>query len=193
MDLYQCIAPGSGAYNATIIPHGGKFPSVGIAPKPPTVTTPKPVGGVNRPPTAIRPNPAGNNNPKNPVKACKRADSGCDIDEYGAIDMDYSGDLRTAYGHIPWSPAQGEAVAPTLHNLAQRLYWSLVEAEPLMFTPGKNLLEALYVPERGIFLSTVPRDDTAKQLGTFRRRPLVCIGLLEAGEAHFEDHPQQCM
>ncbi|KAL4963766.1 uncharacterized protein BDV14DRAFT_201494 [Aspergillus stella-maris] len=158
------VVPGIGAYNKTITPRGGKFPSVGIAPKPPTVTTPKPVGGVNKPPTAIEPYPAGNNNPKTPVKACKRADSGCNINNYDPMDMDYDEYWDTASGHIKWSPAQGEAVGPALSALAKRLHSALEVSDREMVEKGNNIVGALYVPERGIFISTVPRKDGADTL-----------------------------
>ncbi|KAL4936533.1 hypothetical protein BDV06DRAFT_227806 [Aspergillus oleicola] len=145
-----------------LIPRGGRFPSLGIPSRPATPVTPKPAG-VNKPPVAIRPNEG--NSPKSPTAACKRADAqGCNINSYGPIDMDFSEDFSTASGHLRWAPAEEQDVAPTLTNLAKRLYHELKVSDSQMFVEGGDIVGALYVPERGVFLSTTPRDDAARRI-----------------------------
>ncbi|KAL4948795.1 hypothetical protein BDW69DRAFT_188937 [Aspergillus filifer] len=145
-----------------LVPRGGKFPSLSIASKPPISVNPKPVGGVSKPPAAIRPNPVGNS-PKTPVKACKRADSQiCDLNDYSYKEMARAHDDLTAFGHIKWAPAEGQELGISLNTLAKRLWTELEGADKKLIPDNNNLLAALYVPERGIFLSTTPRYKAAE-------------------------------
>ncbi|KAJ0413159.1 hypothetical protein BJY00DRAFT_320067 [Aspergillus carlsbadensis] len=158
------------------VPHS---PVGGTVPKPGGLQAPDPIKPKPKPkPQAqppIKPNPKPAPKPESAV--CKRAGRCTTLDDptwYTASSMDKPylrepGD-KMAHGWVDWKPpyalaqAHPQAFRRSLLSLTKRLYDGL-QAEGRVIGPGgHNLVAALYVPERGVFLSTTPRGKAADDL-----------------------------
>ncbi|KAL4915010.1 hypothetical protein BDW62DRAFT_204099 [Aspergillus aurantiobrunneus] len=139
--------------------------------RPASPVSPKPGGGSGgsvRPGGQVRPN--GGTGTRPGVTACKRADGqGCSLDSYQTIDMNSGRGGTTLYGHVNWKPAEGEQAGPKLRYFTERLFRDIKREDEDVAPDGNTLLAALYVPNRGVFLSTTARDGAADDIvDTFR-------------------------
>ncbi|KAL5001736.1 hypothetical protein BDV10DRAFT_182301 [Aspergillus recurvatus] len=110
---------------------------------------------------------------------CKRADchtvTDLEAPNYDVSTMDRATDGKTASGFVDWAPprsaiadkADRKIFRQNLRKLALNVYdklWKEPNGKVITGSGGYNLVAALYVPNKGVFLSTIPRENGAKAM-----------------------------
>ncbi|KAL3477175.1 hypothetical protein BJX99DRAFT_257650 [Aspergillus californicus] len=159
------------------LPHA---PVAGTASSPGGIHAPEPIKPNSNPEPKPNTGPKPNPDPKaNSSPACKRAPgvpcttTSTSLDDptfFTAANMGKSRDGKTAYGFVNWQPPVAElrtmrgqlAFRRSIRSLAKRVYEGLWRDNGVTIqNPGTNLVAALHVPGKGVYLSTIPRGDRA--------------------------------
>ncbi|KAL2824447.1 hypothetical protein BJY01DRAFT_256463 [Aspergillus pseudoustus] len=137
---------------------------------------PKP-GGI-QPPDPIKPNPKPEPKPENSF--CKRTDGSqpcttlddptyCTAAGMTIPHEKEAGD-KMVRGRVHWKPPAGltvnnpQAFRRSLLSLTEQVYKGPQVKDIVIDRRGYNLVAALYVPERGVYLSTIPRGKAADDI-----------------------------